>query len=94
MLIACAFCQGTKSISSIDVSGDVGCTYKTGFVLQHNFREGLVHAMRDLRLDGEIEINGGWFGGYNKPENVKINRVERRPKQNQNGERRVVVGTR
>lgn len=89
-----AFCQGAKGNSGIDVSGDVGCTYKTGFVLQHKFREGLVHAMRDLRLEGEVEIDGGWFGGYIKPENVKINRVDRRLKQNQNGKRRVVVGAR
>lgn len=94
LIAARAFAQGAKGNSGIDVSADVGCTYKTGFVLQHKFREGVLHSTADLRLVGEVEIDGGWFGGYIKPENVKINRVDRRLKQNQNGKRRVVVGAR
>lgn len=50
--------------------------------------------MEEIRLEGEIEIDGGWFGGYIKPENTKINRVDRRLAANQNGKRRVIVGAR
>ena len=89
-----AFSQGAKGNSGIDISGDVGCTYKTGFVLQHKFREGMLHSMRHVRLSGEVEIDGGWFGGYVKPENRKINRVDRRLRENRSGKRKVVVGLR
>lgn len=54
----------------------------------------MLHSMRDIRPRGEVEVDGGWFGGYIKPENRKINRVDRRLKENQNGKRRVVVGLR
>ena len=50
--------------------------------------------MKDIRLKGDVEMDGGWFGGYIKPENQKINRVDRRLKENQTGKRRVVVGLR
>lgn len=94
LIAARAFSQGAKGNTGIDVSGDVGCTYKTAYVLQHKFREGMLHSMRDVRLQGEVEIDGGWFGGYIKPENRKVNRVDRRLKANQNRKRRVVVGAR
>lgn len=94
VMAARAFAQGAKGNNGIDISGDVGCSYKTAYVLQHKFREGLLDDMKDIRLEGDVEIDGGWFGGYIKPENRKINRVDRRLKQNQNGKRKVVVGAR
>ena len=53
-----------------------------------------MHAAKDIRLDGEIEMHGCWFGGYVKPENVKINRVDRRLTANRTGKRCVIVGLR
>ena len=37
------------------------------------------------------EVDGGYFGGYVKPANLKENRVDRRFARNQNGKRKVVV---
>ena len=39
----------------------------------------------------EAEIDGGYFGGYVKPANLKEDRIDRRFARNQNGKRRVVV---
>ena len=39
----------------------------------------------------EAEIDGGYFGGYVKPANVKAHRRDRRLTRNQNGKRKVVV---
>jgi len=39
----------------------------------------------------EAEIDGGYFGGYVKPANVKAHRRDRRFTRNQNGKRKVVV---
>ena len=37
------------------------------------------------------EVDGGYFGGYVKPANLKENRRDRRLARNQNGKRKVVV---
>jgi hypothetical protein len=39
----------------------------------------------------EAEIDGGYFGGYVKPANLKANRRDRRFARNQNAKRKVVV---
>lgn len=39
----------------------------------------------------EAEIDGGYFGGYVKPANIKEDRKDRRFAQNQSGKRKVVV---
>ncbi len=38
-----------------------------------------------------MEVDGGCFGGYIKPANLKENRRDRRLVENQNGKRRVVA---
>jgi hypothetical protein len=43
------------------------------------------------QLQGEVEVDGGYFGGYQKPANHKENRRDRRLPQNQNGKRKCVV---
>jgi len=42
-------------------------------------------------LKGHVEVDGACFGGYIRPENAKADRKDRRLKENQNGQRRVVV---
>jgi hypothetical protein len=54
----------------------------------------MMHSMQHIRLEGTVEIDGCYVGGYIKPENTKINRVDRRLAINRNGKRRVVVGVR
>ena len=39
----------------------------------------------------EAEIDGGYFGGYVKPANLRENRRDRRHAKNQTGKRQVVV---
>lgn len=89
-----AFIIGAKGNTAITMSAELGCQNKTAFVLQHKLREVILLGNQSLRLEGEVEVDGGWFGGYIKPENKKINRVDRRLKDNQNGKRKVVVGAR
>lgn len=89
-----SFILNAKGNTAIALSKELGCDYKTAFVMQHKLREALMVSMDEIRLDGEIEIDGCWFGGYIKPENTKINRVDRRLAANQNGKRRVIVGAR
>jgi transposase-like protein len=88
------FILNAKGNTAISLSKELGCDYKTAFVMQHKLREALMISMESIRLKGTVEIDGVWIGGYIKPENVKINRVDRRLATNRNGKRRVVVGAR
>jgi len=94
LLAARQFAIGAKGLSAISLSKDLKCDYKTAFALLHKMREAIELSMRDVRLTGVVEVDGKWAGGYIKPENVKINRVDRRTGPVRNGKARVVVGLR
>jgi hypothetical protein len=54
----------------------------------------MAEEMKDRVVGGErkkAEVDGGYFGGYFKPANLKMKRVDRRFARNQNGKRKVVV---
>jgi hypothetical protein len=54
----------------------------------------MAEEMKGRVVGGEgktAEVDGGYFGGYVKPANIKEKRVDRRFAQNQNGKRKVVV---
>jgi len=85
------FVNGVKGHSALQLSRDLDCQYKTAFVLAHKLREALGAAQHGQTLDGEVEIDGAYFGGYVKPANRKEDRIDRRLAENQTGKRRVVV---
>jgi hypothetical protein len=45
----------------------------------------------NVQLNGIVEIDGGYFGGYVKPENEKADRKDLRLKANRSGKRQCVV---
>jgi ISXO2-like transposase domain len=88
------FCNEVKGKSALGLSRDLGVSYKTAFVLLHKFREAMAEEMRGRVVGGEgkvAEVDGGYFGGYVKPANIKADRKDRRFFQNQSGKRKVVV---
>ncbi|MBV8330206.1 MAG: IS1595 family transposase, partial [Verrucomicrobia bacterium] len=85
------FVNAAKGISSLQLSRDLGLHAKTAFVLLHKLRCALTSSFETTRLSGVVEIDGGWFGGYVRPENHRIARVDRRRRQHQSGKRRCVV---
>ncbi|MBS0274479.1 MAG: IS1595 family transposase [Proteobacteria bacterium] len=86
------FVNGAKGYSALQLSRDLDVQYKTAFVLAHKLREVLGKEQDKVRhLKGEIEVDGGYFGGYVKPANYKANRRDRRLAVNQNGKRECVV---
>ena len=51
-------------------------------------------SVRGLRIGGEgrvAEIDGAYFGGHVRPENLAADRVDRRLSENKSGKRRAVV---
>ena len=48
-------------------------------------------AERGGTVNGSVEIDAGWFGGYVKPSNHVENRRDLRRAENQNGKRQAVI---
>ena len=85
------FVNGAKGVSALQLSRDLGCQYKTAFVLAHKLREAMGAEIKGQNLKGIIEIDGAYFGGHVKPENRKEDRMDRRLAEHQTGKRRAVV---
>jgi transposase-like protein len=88
------FCNEVKGKSALALSRDLNVSYKCAFVLLHKLREAMAEELKGRVIGGEgkvAEVDGGYFGGYIKPANLKENRRDRRFARNQNGKRKVVV---
>lgn len=90
----CIFVNAVKGLSALQLSRDIDCQYKTAFVLAHKLREALAAEIADAKLDGEVEIDGAYFGGHIRPKNLAEDRVDRRRAEHQTGTRRVVIAAR
>lgn len=87
----CIIANAAKGISALQLSRDLDCQHKTAFVLAHKIRESLAAETAAHALNGEVEIDGAYFGGHIRPANEAEARVDRRLAQHQTGKRRVVV---
>jgi len=85
------FVNGAKGVAALQLSRDLDCQYKTAFVLTHKLREAMAIEQANLKLDGIVEIDGAYFGGYVKPANEKADRKDRRLLENRTGKRQCVV---
>src|SRR6516225_4788058 len=87
------FCNEVKGKSMLALSRDLGVSYKAAFVLAHKMREAMGAELKGRMIGGKGEtaaIDGAYFGGYQKPANLKDHRKDRRTLRNQNGKRKVV----
>jgi transposase-like protein len=91
LLAIAIFVNGAKGYAALQLSRDLNVQYKTAFVLAHKIREAMGADVHDEEISGEVEVDGGYFGGYVKPANFKENRRDRRKAANQTGKRQVVV---
>jgi transposase-like protein len=91
LLAIAIFVNGAKGHSALQLSRDLDCQYKTAYVLAMKLREAMAAETNGQQASGQVEIDGGYFGGYVKPANQKENRRDRRLVRNQNGKRKVVI---
>lgn len=91
LLAIAIFVNGAKGHSALQLSRDLDCQWKSAYVLSMKLREAIAAEIADQKASGDVEIDGGYFGGYVKPANRKENRKDRRLVRNQNGKRRVVI---
>lgn len=90
----CILANAAKGISALQLARDLDCQHKTAFVLAHKLREALASETKGHELDGDVEVDGAYFGGHIRPANHIENRVDRRLAEHQTGKRRVVVAFR
>jgi len=87
----CIITNGAKGLSALQLGRDLDVQAKTAFVLAHKVREAMAAETANAELDGDVEIDGAYFGGVVRPENRKEDRKDRRLLANQSPERRVVI---
>jgi hypothetical protein len=83
-----------KGKSALALSRDLGMSYKACWILLHKCREAMAEDMKGRMVGGKgetVEIDGAYFGGYVKPENLRKDRRDRRLRENMSGKRKVVV---
>ncbi|MFN0262409.1 IS1595 family transposase [Tepidamorphus sp. 3E244] len=92
LLAIAIFVNGAKGYPALQLSRDLDVQYKTAFVMAHKIREALAsEQVGDDLLTGDVEVDGGYFGGHIRPANKRENRIDRRLRRHQTGKRRVVV---
>ena len=97
LMAIAVFCNEVKGKSMLAFSRDLDVQYKTAFVLAHKLREAMASSMKALRIGGEgrtAEVDGAYFGGHIRPENLAADRIDRRLAENKSGKRQVVVAMR
>jgi transposase-like protein len=85
------FTNGAKGYSALQISRDLGCDYKTCFVMLHKIRESIGLARAEGALQGDVELDGAYFGGHVRPANRKEDRIDLRKAENQSGKRQSVI---
>ena len=88
LMAVAIFCNEVKGKSMLALSRDLGLSYKSAFVLAHKLREAMAEEMKGRTIGDdkpEAEVDGGHFGGYVKPANMKAHRVDRRFGEHQSG---------
>jgi len=85
------FVNGAKGVSALQISRDLNVQYKTAYVMCHKLREAMAKEQAGITLNGIVEIDGAYFGGYVKPENRKDDRKDLRLTANRSGKRQCVV---
>jgi transposase-like protein len=83
--------NAAKGISSLQASRDLDIHGKTAFVLLHKLRCALLSSVLTTSASGVVEVDGAWFGGYVRPRNHRVERVDRRLRRYRSGKRRCVV---
>lgn len=91
----CIMVNAVKGLSALQLSRDLDVQYKTAWVLAHKLREAMAKDVHTGEiLQGEVEMDGAFFGGKIRPANMKRDRKDRRLAKHQTGKRRVVVAMR
>lgn len=90
----CLFVNGSKGRSAVQFSREMNVQYKTAWVMAHKLREAMQDEVDGHKVGGEVEVDGSYYGGHVRPNNIAAERIDRRLAENQTGTRRVVIAIR
>jgi transposase-like protein len=86
LAVIALFCNGVKGVAALRMARDMNINPKSAFVLLHKLREAMGGVIGADELEGEVEIDGAYFGSRVRPENRRADR-----RQQHRPERQVVV---
>lgn len=52
------FVNGVSGVAALRLRREIGCSYKTGFVMEHKLREAWANSRSSRLLSGEVEVDG------------------------------------
>ncbi|WP_448188078.1 IS1595 family transposase [Azospirillum sp. sgz301742] len=70
LAVIALFVNAHKGISALQVARDVGISHKAAFVLLHKLREAIEDTRSNMRLRGEVEVDGAYYLGHIRPPNA------------------------
>lgn len=85
-----SFVNGVNGNAALHLRRDLGCSYKTAFVLVQKLRRAMGSIQSENVLTGTVDIDGLYVGGFVREPNMKADRKGDGRKQ-YNGKRRSVV---
>lgn len=86
-LFACA----VKGRAALEIARLLDTQHRTAWILMMKIREALLLTRDESPLSGEIHIDGAYACHYIRPQNKKINRIDRRLAKNQKESKRCVL---
>lgn len=91
LMLLAIFTQSVKGKSALELARELNVTQKTAFVWGQKLREALAIEREDLHLNGTVEIDGSYWGGYQRPSNRVEDREDRRLAVNRRRSRQCIL---
>lgn len=70
-----SFVNGVNGNAALHIRRDIGCSYKTAFVMVHKLRRAMASMQAENELTGEVDIDGVYIGGHIRQANMKADRT-------------------
>ena len=86
--------DAVKGKAALQLSRELGVQYRTAWVLLTKLREVVAYEREEMRLDGEVEVDGKYLGGHVRKKNKAEDRVDRRLKKHRNPDRLCALAVR
>jgi transposase-like protein len=74
------FANAPKGVSAVKMHLEIDCQYKSTYVNMQKLRQAMGAERDSIWLSEKIEVDGAYFGGKEKPANMKKDRIDRRKK--------------